>query len=497
MKKLASRRLSAPFVFRLLLRGAAAASDHPGSSRSLRPRRRVRASRAKFTVRGFAVAAGVLLAAGSAAAQTLLVDQADGNSPYAVTADQTYTDVHVGDNGIGVLNQSANTFTVNGSSSGQALFVGYNVNSNGSYNLSGSGNLVDSHEADIGTSGLGVFNQTGGTATFYGNGLYVGAHNGSTGAYIQNGGTVNANTVTIANDGSSNGAYTLGAGSLYTGSINVGLNGFGTFTQNGGTWTTNGNIVLVGFNGGSLGTLTLKGGTLTTSGIVGSQSGGNSNLVLNGGTLVASAGSPSFLTGLTSARLQGGGVLINTNGFNATVPQVLAHDPTLGTAADGGVTKLGAGLLTLAAANTFTGPSTVSAGTLAVSANGGLGKGSVTVAGGGTLTLAAGVTAAHNASTNTTLTLAATSTINLNATNASTIQDTYGALVVAGVAQTLPGTYGSATSGAEHVLPEFTGNGEILLNAVPEPGTWAWLVAGIGLLCAGVRYHRSHRGAQT
>ena len=496
MKTLASCRLSAPFVFGLLLRSAAAGAGDPGSCRFPRPRRRVRASHAGLTVRSFAVTAGALLAAGSAAAQTLLVDQANGNSPYAVTADQTYTVVHVGDTGIGVLNQSANTFTVNGSVSGQGLFVGYSANGNGSYNLSGSGSLMDTYEADIGASGLGVFNQTGGTAAFYGNGLYVGAHNGSTGAYIQNGGAVNAIAVTIGNDGNSNGAYTLGTGSLNTSNINVGLNGLGTFTQNGGAWSTS--VVLVGVNGGSVGTLTLKGGTLTTGGIVGSQSGGNSNLVLNGGTLVASTGSPAFLTGLTSARLQGGGVLINTNGFNATFPQVLAHDLGLGTTADGGVTKLGAGVLTLAAANTYTGASTVSEGTLAVSTNGGLGKGNVTIAAGGTLTLAVGVTAAHNASTSTTLTLAATSTINLNATTVGTVQDTYGAIVIAGVSQTLPGAYGSATSGAEHVFPEFTGSGEILLAAVPEPGTWAWLVAGTGLLCAGGRCRpRSPRGDQT
>ena len=75
MEKLASRPLSPPSAFGLLLRGVAAL-------------------------------AGVLLAAGPAAAQTLLVDQADGNSPYAVTADQTYTDVHVGDTGFGALTRA-------------------------------------------------------------------------------------------------------------------------------------------------------------------------------------------------------------------------------------------------------------------------------------------------------------------------------------------------------------------------------------------------------
>jgi hypothetical protein len=37
----------------------------------------------------------------------------------------------------------------------------------------------------------------------------------------------------------------------------------------------------------------------------------------------------------------------DTNGFDITIAQPLTHDPALGAAPDGGVTKLGAGTLTL------------------------------------------------------------------------------------------------------------------------------------------------------
>ena len=44
----------------------------------------------------------------------------------------------------------------------------------------------------------------------------------------------------------------------------------------------------------------------------------------------------------------------------------MLHDGSLGTTPDGGLTLLGGGQLTLSGANTYTGPTTVSAGTLSL-----------------------------------------------------------------------------------------------------------------------------------
>ena len=423
-----------------------------------------------------------LTVAGTAAnAPTLVV------SGGSVTAGTVYLGYNPGE--AGTITQSAGTVTINGSNNtAQGLFVGYNVNDTGLYTLTG-GNLVLNTLSSVGTFGNGTVNQSGGSVTVGGYGLALGLYNGGSGTYNLSGtGSLSGGGVTVGGyDGSGTGLLHQTGGTLNLTQLQIGRNAqgsgaVGTFTLDAGTATVG--DVAVGVNTSSTGTVNLNGGTLTTGSVVGE--GGTSTFRFNGGTLQASANNTGFFSGITHAYVGvgTGGALINTNNFNVTVASALSPDPANGTTTDGGLTKSGTGILTLSVANTFTGPTAVSAGTLAISANGGLGKGSVTIAANATLTLATGVTAAHNASTGTTLTLAATSTINLNATTPNTVQDTYGAIVIGGVSQTLPGTYGSATSGAAHIFPEFTGNGEVLLNAVPEPGTWA--LVGVGAVGLGL-----------
>ena len=57
----------------------------------------------------------------------------------------------------------------------------------------------------------------------------------------------------------------------------------------------------------------------------------------SGGTLVPTASRTTFLQGLTTANVQAGGAVINTNGFNVTVAQSLLHDTTAGASAADGV----------------------------------------------------------------------------------------------------------------------------------------------------------------
>lgn len=120
-------------------------------------------------------------------------------------------------------------------------------------------------------------------------------------------------------------------------------------------------------------TLTLNGGTFTTGKEIkntstGTASTGASNLVFsNGGTLKLSANITDLVTITTSGRtfnvtLGTGGGKIDTNGFNTTI----ARDIT-GT---GSLTKLGAGTLTLSGTNSYTGATSVNAGTLSVSVPG-------------------------------------------------------------------------------------------------------------------------------
>lgn len=129
--------------------------------------------------------------------------------------------------------------------------------------------------------------------------------------------------------------------------------------------TDNGTAILLGSrtsSGPAAGTLNLNGGTLTITttgtGIAGGS--GTSTVNFNGTTLRAGAASANWITGLTMANVQAGGALFDTNAFNVTVAQSFS-----GT---GGITKLGAGRLTLTGSSTYTGHTHVSGGVLAVGA---------------------------------------------------------------------------------------------------------------------------------
>ena len=64
--------------------------------------------------------------------------------------------------------------------------------------------------------------------------------------------------------------------------------------------------------------------------------------------------------------VQSGGAIIDDGGFAITIAALLLHDPTLGATPDGGLTKLGAGSLTLASDEGYTGPTKILGGRLAV-----------------------------------------------------------------------------------------------------------------------------------
>jgi fibronectin-binding autotransporter adhesin len=216
--------------------------------------------------------------------------------------------------------------------------------------------------------------------------------------------------------------------------------------------------------------LVVNGGTVDLNGFAGIQSSFNT-LNGTGGTITNNGAGPATLyIG------NGGGVYTDV----LTIGSVISDGTsTLAVNNQGGATSTR--VTNLTSANTYSGGTTVGAGTLNIAVNGGLGTGNVTVAAGATLTLATGVTFAHNGNTLTTLTLASTaSVVNLAATTAGTVQDTVASLVIAGTTETIPGTYGSGTSGALNQFPEFIGNGVITL--VPEPSTWATVLAGVCLL---------------
>ena len=115
-------------------------------------------------------------------------------------------------------------------------------------------------------------------------------------------------------------------------------------------------------------TLRLNGGTTTAGGFSKTQTSYANVIDFNGGTLKAGAANAAFLPALNASTnvVQSGGAIIDDGGFAIAIAAPLIHDPVLGATPDGGLTKLGVGTLTLAANDTYTGPTIINAGTLAL-----------------------------------------------------------------------------------------------------------------------------------
>jgi autotransporter-associated beta strand protein len=118
-----------------------------------------------------------------------------------------WSDEYIGHSGTGTFTQTGGTNTILSGIS--YLYLGYNANSNGTYNLSDAGQLSTDRES-IGHSGTGIFTQTGGTNTIT-SFLYLGMNPGSSGTYNLNGGTLIAKQIS---KGSGTASFNFGGGTL-------------------------------------------------------------------------------------------------------------------------------------------------------------------------------------------------------------------------------------------------------------------------------------------
>ncbi|TAE74977.1 MAG: hypothetical protein EAZ65_02680 [Verrucomicrobia bacterium] len=205
--------------------------------------------------------------------------------------------------------------------------------------------------------------------------------------------------------------------------------------------------------------LELNGGTLETASIrvanrdlsaAGPDSINDAHLIWNGGTLKAiGPDNANFITlyGDTAngsnpsqaAYIQSGGATIDTNGRDIGIQVKL-----LSGGGAGGLTKNGSGTLTLMASNTYTGPTTVQAGTLK------LGNG----------------TANTNLADSANVILAAGTTLNLDYSGT----DTVNALSVGGIAKS-PGVYSASNSAF------ITGSGTLTVLTGPPSDYETWKAA--------------------
>ena len=264
--------------------------------------------------------------------------------------------------------------------------------------------------ATVNVNSGGYFGQS--AATIYTatnvNGTTIGVGTSTAGGtlVVKSGGTVTAgnNThVVIGLGTATSGTLTIDGGNVNGGAITT-LSGGGTVTpanygglRFGSNNSTSGTRI-VNLNGGNLnvGQVFIQGTTGTAT----------NTFNFNGGTLKATIANTTFMRNLTAANVQAGGAKIDSNNFDITIDQALIHDSALGATLDGGLTKSSAGTLTLTAANTYTGNTTISGGTLKLTGSGRLGSGSYAgamsialgatfeTANGGTQTLSGAITGA-------------------------------------------------------------------------------------------------------
>ncbi len=135
-------------------------------------------------------------------------------------------------------------------------------------------------------------------------------------------------------------------------------NGTVTVTDSGSQWDLNAKRILIG-DGGTNNWLRLSSGGLVSRAAVVLSPGPNW-ISFNGGTLSAGV-SGNLISGAGTGLVQSAGACIDTAGFNVTNTVPLAEDPA---SPGGGLVKLGAGSLTLAAAHAHTGATVVSNGVL-------------------------------------------------------------------------------------------------------------------------------------
>jgi autotransporter-associated beta strand protein/T5SS/PEP-CTERM-associated repeat protein len=226
--------------------------------------------------------------------------------------------------------------------SGNAVYIGKSAGSIGTVTISGGSLIARGGDLQMGASGGGTLNQTGGTVIGT-NWISIGRNSGGTGVYNLSGGTLmKVNTNATRLNVAENGTGTLNVSG--TGSVIVGVGGFADLD----VCSASGN-----------GTVNLNGGSIT-AGRVTHLGGGTATFNFNGGTLIVSTTTNSlFMAGLTTANVMANGAFIDGSTNDVDINQ-----PLLNGGGGGGLTKLGSGTLRLNGINTYTGNTAVSAGGL-------------------------------------------------------------------------------------------------------------------------------------
>jgi len=275
--------------------------------------------------------------------------------------------------GVGVVNQTAGTVAFN--TANLDLLIGNGTGSTGTYNFTG-GTISETFASAARGIMIGVNQQSAGTFNLSGTGVL----------------TMPAAELALGRDDEGAADCTV-AFNQWGGAATVGYLSIGGQANSSSTIAsfnlTNGTFLATNFQnlvaaGSSSATIYLGGGAQVTLPAFPTPVGTvELTLDFTNGYLAPFASSTNYLSGLTTAALSPAGAKFNVaSGIAITVGQTL-QDLTAG----GALTKSGPGSLTLTGTNTYTGATTVSNGTLVVSAAQS-GGGSFTVKDGATLGVA-------------------------------------------------------------------------------------------------------------
>jgi autotransporter-associated beta strand protein len=362
----------------------------------------------------------------------------------------------------GTLNY-AGTFTNTGAgnpNNGNAIFATF-------------GTGVTSIIQDSATSAVTLY----GNNSSYNNGIVIkkGQLNGSN----PNALGAATNVVTLG-DSAGTANTTLGGKGSYANAIQVAAGNTGVATI-ANTWSNSATFSgLVTMNSHDLTVSTISGGGSNTvemsGGIASTGTGGNLTIKVGGTHSITFSGA----TGLNHV----GSITNSGTGTSSAIISTI-----IGSNVTGVIQNSSTSSMTFGGANAYSGPTTVSLGTLATNATGTFGSSSVTVANGAKLTLG-NAASFGDLSTLTFASTSAASSVNLNFTGADTLGAVYDSVTATYLAA---GTYTASQLNSAFASSVFAGTGSFTVSAIPEPSTYAVIFGGMALT-GGIWRSRKRRG---
>lgn len=237
-------------------------------------------------------------------------------------------------------------------------YLGENTNDIGTAIIDGNGEW-DTYNIFIGRSGTGALAISDNGSMRSQGGAYIGGYNTATGcgsAIICGNGLWNSGYLHIGERGS--GSLLITGNSRLTSvdgiiALYEGCKGSVTIEGN-GTWSTD--KIVVGYNAGSSGTFVMNGGLLETKEFLSVS--GTASVLFNSGTIRSKTHNNNFFQNISTVPLEAGGLIFDTDTAIIATNSILTGS--------GGLTKLGDGVLTLNATNTYTGITRVNGGKLQV-----------------------------------------------------------------------------------------------------------------------------------